>query len=288
LKLKLPLKQLIIRPIRLQGDSKQITMLKYFVALFILTLALSSCKKETSKLEASSFLDVEEKNMAVAAKLTATWCEPCGGWGFDFFASLKDDYKDKAVFMAFTHSLSDVAPQGDEFFVRVNQLFSIGGGTPRFFYNFDTIYGVNHAGASGILQHIESEVIASSNYEYTLSDDKIHLKTTTKFFKSQEGDFMISPFLIIDNQEGPQLGRADSPNTVHSAVVAELAHPINSEVLDLWAYKVASGKVKKGYQINLEFETARDPLWTEDDISFALVLYKRVGNKYKFVNAFTK
>lgn len=263
-------------------------MSKIILSLFFLALALSSCKKETSKLEASSFLDVEEKNMAVAAKLTATWCEPCGGWGFDFFASLKDDYKDKAVFMAFTHSLSDVAPQGNEFFIRVNELFSIGGGTPRFFYNFDTIYGVNHAGASGILEHIESEVIASSNYEYTLSDDKIHLKTTTKFFKSQEGDFMISPFLIIDNQEGPQLGQTEHPNAVHSNVVSALAHPVNTAIIDPWAYKVASGTVEKGYQINLEFEVDRNPLWTEEDISFGLILFKRVGNKYKFVNAFTK
>ena len=263
-------------------------MLKYFVPLFILTLSLSSCKKEISQLEASTFLDVEEKNMSVVAKRTATWCEPCGGWGFDFFNDLKQQYKGKAVFISFNHSFAEVTSDGDDFFDLVPQLFPISGGTPHFFYNFDTIKGGNHAGVGSINDHLNKEVIAGANYEYTLSADKIHLKTTTKFFKSVEGDYVISPFLILDSLEGAQNGRPDSPNTPHSNFAAYLAHPINTTEKEAWAYDVAKGKVEKGYQINLEFETVRDPLWTEENISFALVLFKRVGNKYKFVNAFTK
>lgn len=260
-------------------------MLKFLLPLFILTLVLISCKKEVSNLQESSFLEVEEKNMGVVAKRTATWCGPCGGWGFEYFDDLKQQYEDEAVFMAFKHSFG---AEGDEFFDRVNDEFGVGSGTPRFFYNFDTIHGVNYSGAGSVGHHNESEVIANSNYEFKLSDDKIHLSTTTKFFKSEEGDFMISPFLIIDNQVGYQNGNADSPNTVHPSFVANLAHPSTIEADDSWAYKLASGKIEEGYRVNLDFEVNRESQWTEDDISFALILYKREGNKYNFVNAFTK
>ena len=67
-----------------------------------------------------------------------------------------------------------------------------------------------------------------------------------------------------------------------------MAHPIGENIDQRWSYKVASGEVKKDYKINLEFEVPRDPQWEEQDISFALILYKRVGGHLKFVNAFTK
>lgn len=263
-------------------------MLRKTLYLFVLTFALLSCKKEMSDLDASSFLEVEAKNMGVVAKRTATWCGPCGDWGFNYFDQLKEQYKDDAVFMAFNDAFVETPSEGDLYFSRVHQLFAIGGGTPHFFFNFDTIHGTNYEGAWIIPEHVNSEVIANSNYEYSLSDHKIRLKTTTKFFSSVEGEFLISPFLIIDNQEGSQAGHPDSPNTVHSSFVANLAHPVNSETIEPWAYKVAAGKIEKGYQINLEFEVNRNEEWTDDDISFALVLYKRQGSKYKFVNAFTK
>lgn len=263
-------------------------MSKIILTITVLSLALFSCKKEVTNLQDSKFLNVEEKNMSVVAKRTATWCGPCGDWGFDLFSDLKQQYKDEAVFMAFKTAFTYVSPEGNTYYDRVNDLFGIGGGTPRFFFNFDTINGVNHAGIGSIAQHIDAEVLAGANYEYTLSDEKIHLKTTTKFFKAAEGDFVISPFLIVSNQVGEQNGHPDGPNTVHPNFVANLAHPINTQFKDPWAYKVATGKIEKGYQINLEFEVYRNPDWTEEDISFALVLFKRVGGTYKFVNAFTK
>lgn len=256
---------------------------KFLLPLFVVAIAFSSCKKEVSVLEDSTFLDVQEKNMGVVAKRTATWCEPCGGWGFSNFESLKDQFKDEAVYMAFKTALTSVSPQGNEYYDRVTTLFGLPNATPTFFYNFDTI-----SGQGNVFDHINSEVIANANYEFTLTDDQINVKTTTKFFQSVDGDYVISPFLILDNQEGVQLGHPDTPNTVHPSFVANLAHPVQIQNKESWAYKVASGKIDKGYQINLEFEVAKKPEWTKEDISFALVLFKRVGNKYQFINAFTK
>lgn len=48
-------------------------MTKIILTLTLIAIAFSSCKKEVSNLEESSFLEVEEKNMGVVAKRTATW-----------------------------------------------------------------------------------------------------------------------------------------------------------------------------------------------------------------------
>ena len=260
-------------------------ILKLTISLAIIIFAFSSCKKEVSNLKSSEFLEVQEKNMGVVAKRTATWCGPCGDWGFSSFEDFKAQYKDEAVYMAFKTAFTS---KGDTYYDKVTSLFGIPAVTPVFFYNFDTINGTNFQGLGSVSEHNHAEVIANSNYEYTLTEDKIQLNTTTKFFKSVEGDYVISPFLILDNQVGPQLGHPDTPNTVHPSFVANLAHPKDITTQESWAYKVASGKIEEGHQINLEFEVDRDIEWTEDDISFALILFKRVGSKYKFINAFTK
>jgi hypothetical protein len=263
-------------------------MWKIILPVIIIALTFYSCKKEKSNLEESSFLEVEQKNMGVVAKRTATWCGPCGGWGFDYFDQLKLQFQGKAVFMAFKTAFDIPSTEGHTYYSRVQDLFDIEGGTPKFFYNFDTIHGYNYSGENSVVEHVNSEVVANSNYEFSLSSETIHLKTTTKFFQSTEGEYVISPFLILDNQIGNQLGNDDAENTVHPRFVANLARPLNTDIVEPWAYKVASGTIDEGYRINLEFEVERDPEWTQNDISFALILYKREGNKYKFVNAFTK
>jgi hypothetical protein len=263
-------------------------MIKTVISFALIAFLFSACKKEVSNLEESSFLEVEEKNMGVVAKRTATWCGPCGGWGFEYFDQLKLQFQGNAVFMAFKDALSLPMTDGDTYYSRVQDVFDLEGGTPKFFYNFNPENGYNYSGENSVTQHINAEVIANSNYEFTLSSEKIHLKTTTKFFQSAEGDYVIAPFLILDNQTGNQAGNDDGPDTVHPGYVANLAHPINTEVVEPWAYKVASGKIEAGYQINLEFEVDRDGSWTQDDISFGLILYKRDGNNYEFINAFTK
>lgn len=259
------------------------------IALIVFSvILLVACKKEESQLQESDFLEVEEKNMGVVAKRTWTGCGPCGDWGWKYFDDLKLQYGNHAAFMAFKLGFQGVSPEGNTYFERVDDLFGIGGGTPRFFYNFDTIHGINYSGSHSIQAHVNAEVYANSNYTFSFEGDKIKLKTTTKFFKEMEGDIVISPFLIIDNQVGNQAGHDDGPNTVHHKFVANLARPINTEIIEPWAYKVASGTVEEGYQINLEFEVDRNPNWTMNDVSFALILSKREGNRYKFINAFTK
>lgn len=168
--------------------------------LIIASLSLISCKKETSEKPATATLEVEQKNMGVIAKRTATWCGPCGGYGFVAFDNLLTNFQDEAVFLAFKGSFYhldgyQVSQEGQLLFDNINDHFNIAASTPHFFYNFSP-----NSSSGMVSAHNESDVVVNSNYEFEMQSDKIKLKTTTKFFQEVEGDYYITPYLIVDNQ----------------------------------------------------------------------------------------
>lgn len=256
--------------------------------LILASLILVSCKKETSDKPETATLEVEQKNMGVVAKRTATWCGPCGGYGFTSFQNLLNNLEGEAVFLAFKGSFYhldgyQVSSEGQLLFDNINDHFSIESSTPHFFYNFTP------GSSSGMVtSHNESDVVVNSNYEFEMHPDRITLKTTTKFFQDVEGDYYITPYLIVDNQMGYQLGHDDTTHTVHKKFVAAIAKPTTVSTPEPWGYRFASGETRKNHIVNLEFETMRQPDWTTEDVSFGIVIYKEQGDSLAFVNAFTK
>lgn len=262
--------------------------MKALVCLVLSSLVLFSCKKEISEKPETPVLDVEKKNMGVISKRTATWCSPCGNYGFNAFENHINNFGNDAVYLAFKGSFVhldgyQVSSEGQLLFDNINAHFSIGAGTPHFFYNF------TGGSTSGIVaSHNESDVVVNSNYEFELLNDKIKLKTTTKFFQDTEGEYYITPFLILDNQMGYQLGHDDTTHAVHKKFVAAIAKPTTLETAEPWSYRFATGQIRANHIVNLEFETPRKSSWSESDISFGIVIYKQQGDSLAFVNAFTK
>ena len=258
-----------------------------FPLFFVLIL---SCKKETSGEEQSKVLEVEERNRGVVAKRTATWCGPCGGFGWNTFDNHKNTFGDDAVYLAFKTAFNAtsgglVSPMGNELYNKVFDIFDLESGTPRFFFNFNKDAG---SSVQAINQHVESPVYVNSNYEMLVQSDKILLETTVKFFRDTVGEFVIVPFLILDDIEGPQSGHANSPNVPHPKFVADIARPITLEQNSDWGYTFITGEVKAGLIMNLTFEVERKATWGEENISFTILIFKKEGTQYKFINAFSK
>lgn len=257
--------------------------MKKLLLPFAAVLVLAACKKTSDSTETAT-LDVTEKNMAVVAKRTATWCGPCGSYGFPTFESKQTQFGTKAVYMAWKDALSTGSTDGSHLFDEVGPKFELGGSVPTFFNNFDAA-----AGAASIDEHVNAPVIANANYDLTVSGNQVTLKTTTKFFKDAEGTYYIAPYMIVDNIVGYQNGHADGNNTVHNAYVAGVAKPKSTSGSEDWGYTIAAGSVKAGYTANLDFTMTRDMGWNESDISFGLVIFKKLADdKLEFVNAFTK
>lgn len=248
----------------------------------MIATVLISCRK-TSKMEVTEGnLMVEESNMAVLAKRTATWCSPCGSSGFPLFENLKTQYDDDAVYMAWKDAF--VTSTGSTLFDEVGPQFNLGGTVPTFFANFQKDWS-----DSMVRAHINAEyVIANSNYDMIIGGDRITLRTTTKFFTDVEGHFILAPYLIVDNIVGYQNGHPDDNNTTHRNYVVNIATPTTNVLTKNFGYQITTKGADRGFTVNLEFEVDRNPLWPARNISFALIIFKRQPWGLEFINAFTK
>lgn len=253
-------------------------------ALFLMgSVALTSCQKEVVVDETSSdFLEVKESNSSFLAKHTGTWCAPCGGWGFTTFQSQIDTYGDSEVLVAVV-SGSLGGANNEYFFDAYASALDISA-TPTFHANL----GKTTSGAL-VADHKAAPVVANSNYDLTIVDGKIKVKTTTKFFQDLSGeDYYIAPYIIVNNIVADQAGNPDGANTVHKKSLVDIATPVGLDD-NAFGYKIASGDIRNGYRVNLEAEADFNPSWNESDVSVAILITKRDANgKPVFVNAFTK
>lgn len=256
--------------------------MKNTLIILISILLTTGCRKETKMTVSDNTLEVTESNMPVIGKRTATWCGPCGSWGFPQFESLKETYENKALFMAWKDAFTTT--EGSTLFDEVGPKFNLGGSVPTFFYNF-----IPNADDSVIKQHIELDyVIANSNYDMEVSGQNVLLKTTTKFFSNVEGVYYIAPYMIVDNIVGYQNGHADGNSTIHHNYVARIAKPTTVSTVKNFGYQLTTNGAERGYTINLEFTAKRDISWDTKDISFGLIIFKQESWGLGFVNAFTK
>lgn len=259
-------------------------MKKLILPLFAV-LTIVSCRK-TSGVEETSSLKVSEQNLSVIAERTATWCAPCGSYGMPKFQQAKIDYNQKAVFMAWKDAFSEAlgGTDGSDLFTKVGPMFKLGNSVPTSFVNF-----VKKGDESLLVDaHNKSEVVVNSNYSFSVTGNKLSLKTTTKFFKDVKGKYLMAPYLILNDLQGYQNGHADGSNTMHPNYVVGVALPKGHDKKFDFGYEIANGNTKAGHTVSLEFTQEVDPTWLKHNLSYGLIMFKEQGDTLMFVNAFTK
>ncbi len=258
--------------------------MKKLLVLSMFSLAFVACKKETSNLQTTPTLDVEMKNMGVYGVRTATWCGPCGN-SMNGTHQIFENVKGYAVAMSFKDAFSEAqSPYGNYLFDKVTEMFDLGNSVPTSFQNFNADF------PASINEHLDTTVILGGNYEIEFNGNEMTINTTTKFFMDYSGEVFVAPFIIVDNIVGYQNGHPDSPNTVHKKYVADIALPTTRlpENKYEWGYLVSYGMVKNGHTVNLKFTAQKNANWANNNISIGLIYYRKVGDRFKFLNAFTK
>jgi hypothetical protein len=258
--------------------------MRLIVCFFCFTALLSACKKPISDLDISPTLEVEEKNMGVMILRTATWCGTCGV-SLNNSQTIFEDNKDFAVGMAFKDAFNGPfgshSDWGSHLFHKVAAQFDLPTGVPNNFQNF---------AVNSVFEHLQAPTIINGNYELDFQADELIIKTTTKFFTQFEGDVYLAPFIVVDSLIGYQNGHPDGVNTVHNRYVADVAIPINKNIDAKfeWGHMISAGVVKEGHLVNMTFKSSIKQHWEQEHVSVALVYFRKAGNGFFFINAFSK
>lgn len=162
---------------------------------------------------------VEQKQRTLITKVTATWCPPCGSWGWDLFENLIDDNNSKALLMTAHHSGALTNAVGQE----VTSNFGVTS-QPRFFVN-NTDQNATSSNASskrGDIMNMVDEAFAQMpvvnvGFAPTFGDNKLTVDAKVKFFQATEGEYYLSVYLMEDGVIQYQASIGDNAN--HKKVV---------------------------------------------------------------------
>ena len=230
---------------------------------------------------------VEAQQMALINKLTATWCPPCGGWGWDLFEDIVDQASDKAILMGtYGSSTSDYFNVTADAF---KKSFAPTAGWPAFCANGEnyTVYSQN----GGIYtDQTRDNIIAKVNEEYNKEADislafklndnggNVDIEGKVKAFNTLDGDYTLGFYVLENGVKGYQAGHPSGTQAEHKYL---LRGSINDAP---FGNELASGGISGDTQIEINESLIKNNDWNWDNCQVVAIIWKKVGIKYYYVN----
>jgi hypothetical protein len=220
----------------------------------------------------------------IVQKATATWCGPCGQWGWTLMDEIRQDNKAKAfVFSLYGDNASnyynpaagDLTSWGQSWpnwgVNNINRTaFSASGGI----YSTTTRTTIKAA----VDSFAATTPVASTGFTYTISGSTLTVTTNTKFWKAPgSSEYFLEAYVVEDSVYGTQNGQTGS--VYHHDVLRKGMTAASS-------YGVSLGS---GIAINTvkpkTFTTTLDATWNKNRIKVLTIIWKKNGSNYDFVNA---
>jgi len=241
----------------------------YFTLLFILFFGLNLSAQEAPEVQKS-----------LITKITATWCPPCGGWGWDLFHNLVDDNSDKALAIA-NHYSGDLANNTAESIAD-----NLGASSqPRFYLgNLDQ----NATSGTAAAKRMEVQNAVDANYllapvvnagiEAILDGSELTVNTKTHFFQDAEGEFYINAYIVEDGVVNFQA--TQGADAIHENVLRTGIHS------DFFGEPIIDGAVTSGTEFSHTFVTNLNTSWELSNLTVAIMIWQKnnTTGTYTFIN----
>ncbi|MFT4762912.1 MAG: hypothetical protein ACI9XO_003821 [Paraglaciecola sp.] len=226
--------------------------------------------------------DVEPIQRSLITKRTATWCPPCGGWGWDFFHNAIDQNEDKAFFFAAHHSGDLVNPTA-------NNITSNWGAVsqPRFYFNETDISASSSSSAAKL---VELKDLVDAAYEmqptvgvglevfWDAANEQILINTNTKFFENATGGFYTAVYLVEDNVINFQQNQG--PNANHERVLRASFSDGDFGVPFIISEFAANDEFPNEFTMT----GIENPMVSNLNYEYVAIVWQKVGEKYEVVN----
>ncbi len=237
----------------------------------------------------------EKKSVALIDKLTATWCPPCGGWGWLTAEQLIAGTEGKALFMSLYVGLND----------NNNGLFK-NPTSESLAPNFTTTSGLPNFGVNGVgrtadyitdkhtdIAGLKAECLrvvdefsmttplASPACVMSIDGNTLTVRAKVQFWSAAQGDYYLAAYIIEDSVVNMQ--RTPDSLSTRAAHRKVLRGSMSGKPFgDL----VAGGTINAGQLYDKEFRfTIADPQWDKRKLQVYTVLWRKEYNDYRYVNA---
>lgn len=192
--------------------------------------------------------EVEETQRTLVTKRSATWCPPCGSWGWDLFEDLLgDNGEGKAVIIAAHYSGLLATTEADEITSNFGAFSQ-----PRFFVDEVDInatssnYQTKKTTIEGMVNTAyNSAPVANVGFAPVFENSAIKVDAKVKFFQAAEGEFYLGIYLIESGIVEYQASIGD--NAVHEKVMR------GGFSDNTWGQPIANGAVAAGEEFDLSY-----------------------------------
>ncbi|MFK8005264.1 MAG: Omp28-related outer membrane protein [Saprospiraceae bacterium] len=221
--------------------------------------------------------DVPEVQRPLVTKIAATWCPPCGGWGWTFFENLVIDNEEKATMIVAHHDGQLVTAAGTA--------FSSNFGSPYqpYFYVYNDDVGASSSNVSTKRTEVKDMVdveaakspVANAGMNLSLTGDQLVIDTKTKFFQAASGEYYLGVYAVENGVVKYQAGIGN--DAVHEKVLRGSLTGENFGAL------LMNGDIAVGDEFTNSFTTEYDS-WDLDHLEIVTIVWKKDGDKYVAVN----
>jgi hypothetical protein len=229
------------------------------------------------------------RSQSFIVKATATWCGPCGDWGWTTHENILADNMVGATPKAFV--LTAYGDGGSNYYNKVADTLAKfnGGSWPNWSFN-NKQWTVTDAVTGGIYNTITRSnlkksadsfaliaPIASTGFSYTISGVNVDFKTKTRFWKAGSGTYNLAVYVIEDSVYGMQNGQTGS--VYHHYVIR------GSLSGNTFGDQIATGNQTIDQVFTKNYSYALDPTWNKSRLKFLTVIYKKNGTEWRVENA---
>lgn len=221
-------------------------------------------------------------------KKTATWCNPCGTWGW----TLQEDVvlqNPDAIIMQLHNSTSSQLFSSDGLSI-YNQFINAQSSTPGWYvdlvnqtaystsggiYTTTTKNNIRNASDSTLLQ----TPLANANFTYSLNGNSLTVQTTTKFFDNAIGEYYVGAYILEKNVIKYQNGIGNTANheTIFRSAVGT----------NVFGEVIPSQNITSGQTFTHSFSETLDASWNAANLQLFVTIWKKTGSSYTIVNSWS-
>lgn len=233
--------------------------------------------------------DVSQTSMPLISKKTATWCGPCGTWGWSTFKTMVDQNIENAILIELHQSTSSKlhADVATALYKEFDQI----GSTPAFYVGTTNMTQYSETGGiftgstiTRVKEKADSMAIAvpiNSGFDAKVEGDMIVMDAKVKFFEESEGEYYLGAYVSEKDVLGYQNGIGN--DAVHYNILRA------AMTTDPFGEKIAEGTTTADTEFDFDLSLAVDAGWKKGDLQVFTVIWKKEENgSYTFQSGYTE